>query len=179
MKRTYYLYVGYYMNLKVFYCTENGKFYAADTAQTNSLIPSSIFSFTCIVLYVMGRKMRLDEITFSIKPYIVLSIVLGIVLGVLFSLYTDKKNKEYFLIKNPIKISDKDYWKELLKESRKITFLYSVIRVFLILLALIEPFLFVEVKDIILLIGYFIIWFALVWSILQFRIRERKKCNEF
>lgn len=175
MKKTYYLYVGYYMNLKVFYCTENGKLYAADTPQTNSRISLSLFSLTCVVLYVVGRKMRLNEINFSIMPYIVLSIVLGIMLGVLFSLYTDKKNKEYFLNKSPLKISGKDYWKDLLKQSRKITFLYAIFRIFLILLALIEPFLFMEVKDIILLVGYFIIWFALVWSMSQFRIRKRKK----
>lgn len=45
----------------------------------------------------------------------------------------------------------------------------------LILLAVIEPFLFMEVKDLILLAGYFVIWFALGYSILQFRIRERRK----
>lgn len=174
MKRPYYLYLGYYMNLKMFYCTENGNIYAADTYQKKSPILLSVFTFISVMFYVIGRSLRLDEVTFSITPIILFSIILGIILGVLFSLYTDKKNQEYFLTKDAFKLS-KEERIQLSKQARRITWLYSGFRIFLFLLALIEPFLFWEVKDIILLVGYFVIWFALAFCMLQFRIHKRRK----
>ena len=77
-KRPCYLYVDYYMNLRMFYCPENGNIYAADTYQKKSSIPLSMFAFTSVMLYVIGRNLRLEEITLSITPIIVVSIILGI-----------------------------------------------------------------------------------------------------
>ena len=144
-KRPCYLYVGYYMNLRMFYCPENGNIYAADTYQKKSSIPLSVFAFISVVLYVIGRNLRLEEITFSITPIIVVSIILGIMMG------------------------------ELHKQARKITWLYSGSRIFLLFLAIIEPLLFAEVKDIVLLATYFVIWLALAFCILQFRTHKRRK----
>ena len=173
-KRPCYLYVGYYMNLRMFYCPENGNIYAADTYQKKSSIPLSVFAFISVVLYVIGRNMRLEEITFSITPIIAWSIILGIMIAVFFSRYTDKKNREYFENKEAFKLS-KEERKELHKQARKITWLYSGSRIFLAFLAIIEPLLIVEVKDIVLLAGYCVIWFALAFCILQFRTHKRRK----
>lgn len=117
--------------------------------------------------------MRLEEITFSITPIIVWSIILGIMMGVFFSRYTDKKKREYFENKEAFKLS-KEEKKELHKQARKITWLYSGSRIFLLFLAIIEPLLFAEVKDIVLLATYFVIWFALAFCILQFRVHKRR-----
>lgn len=162
------------MNLKMFYCVENKNTYAADTYQKPSVLTLPLFTFFAVMLYVIGRNLRLDEITFSVAPIIIFSIAFGTVMGVVFSLYTDKKNYEYFAAKEDFNIT-KEEQKELVKQARKITWIYSGFRMLLILLAVIEPFLFMEVKDLILLAGYFVIWFALGYSILQFRIRERRK----
>ena len=173
-KRPCYLYIGYYMNLRMFYCPENGNIYAADTYQKKSSIPLSVFAFISVVLYVIGRNMRLEEITFSITPIIVWSIILGIMMGVFFSRYTDKKNQEYFEKKETFKLS-KEEQKKLHKQARKITWLYSGVRIFLVFLAIIEPLLFTEVKDMVLMSTYFVIWLALTFCILQFRIHKRRK----
>ena len=69
----------------------------------------------------------------------------------------------------------KEEKKELHKQARKITWLYSGSRIFLAFLAIIEPLLIVEVKDIVLLAGYCVIWFALAFCILQFRTHKRRK----
>ena len=154
-------------------CPENGNIYAADTYQKKSSIPLSVFAFISVMLYVIGRNLRLEEITFSITPIIVWSIILGIMMGVFFSWYTDKKNRKYFENKEAFKLS-KEEKKELHKQARKITWLYSGSRIFLLFLAIIEPLLFAEVKDIVLLATYFVIWLALAFCILQFRVHKRR-----
>lgn len=174
IKRKHYLYLGYYMNLKMFYCVENKNTYAADTYQKPSVLTLPLFTFFAVMLYVIGRNLRLDEITFPVAPIIIFSIVFGTVMGAVFSLYIDKKNNEYFAAKEVFNITKKEQ-KGLVKQARKITWIYSGFRILLILLAVIEPFLFMEVKDLILLAGYFVIWFALAYSVLQFRVQERRK----
>lgn len=174
IKRKHYLYLGYYMNLKMFYCVENKNTYAADTYQKPSVLTLPLFTFFAVMLYVIGRNLRLDEITFSVAPIIIFSIAFGTVMGVAFSLYTDKKNYEYFAAKEAFNITKKEQ-KGLAKQARRITWIYSGFRMLLILLAVIEPFLFMEVKDLILLAGYFVIWFALAYGVLQFRVYERRK----
>ena len=82
--------------------------------------------------------------------------------------------EEYFAAKEVFNITKKEQ-KGLVKQARKITWIYSGFRILLILLAVIEPFLFMEVKDLILLAGYFVIWFALAYGVLQFRVYERRK----
>lgn len=174
IKRKHYLYLGYYINLKMFYCVEDKNTYAADTYKKQSALTLPLFTFFAVMFYVIGRNLRLDEITFSVAPIIVFSIAFGTVMGAAFSLYIDKKNDEYFAAKEAFKIT-KEEEKGLVKQARKITWIYSGFRILLILLAVIEPFLFMEVKDLVLLAGYFVIWFALAYSVLQFRVHERRK----
>lgn len=162
------------MNLKMFYCVEDRNTYAADTYKKQAALALPLFTFFAVMFYVIGRNLRLDEITFSVAPIIIFSIAFGTVMGVAFSLYTDKKNYEYFAAKEAFNITKKEQ-KGLAKQARRITWIYSGFRMLLILLAVIEPFLFMEVKDLILLAGYFVIWFALGYSILQFKIHERRK----
>ena len=173
-KRKHYLYLGYYMNLKMFYCVEDRNTYAADTYKKQAALALPLFTFFAVMFYVIGRNLRLDEITFSVAPIIIFSIAFGTVMGVAFSLYTDKKNYEYFAAKEAFNITKKEQ-KGLVKQARRITWIYSGFRMLLILLAVIEPFLFMEVKDLILLAGYFVIWFALAYGVLQFRVYERRK----
>ena len=99
IKRKHYLYLGYYMNLKMFYCVENKNTYAADTYQKPSVLTLPLLTFFAVMLYVIGRNLRLDEITFPVAPIIIFSIVFGTVMGAAFSLYIDKKNNEYFAAK--------------------------------------------------------------------------------
>ena len=162
------------MNLKMFYCVENKNTYAADIYQKPSVLTLPLFTFFAVMLYVIGRNLRLDEITFSAAPIIIFSIAFGTVMGAAFSLYIDKKNNEYFAAKEAFNITKKEQ-KGLAKQARRITWIYSGFRILLILLAVIEPFLFMEVKDLILLAAYFVIWFALAYSVLQFRVQERRK----
>lgn len=174
IKRKHYLYLGYYMNLKMFYCVEDKNTYAADTYTKQSAMTLPVFTFFTVMFYVIGRNLRLDEITFPVAPAIIFSIAFGTVMGAAFSLYADKKNDEYFVAKEAFKIT-KEEQKGLAKQARKITWIYSGFRILLILLAVIEPFLFMEVKDLVLLAGYFVIWFDLAYSVLQFRVQERRK----
>ena len=174
IKRKHYLYLGYYMNLKMFYCVEDKNTYAVDTCQKQSVLTLPLFTFFAVMFYVIGRNLRLDEITFPVAPVIIFSIAFGTVMGAAFSLYTDKKNNEYFVAKEASTLT-KEEKKGLVKQARKITWIYSVFRMLLILLAVIEPFLLMEVKDMVLLAGYFVIWFALAYSVLQFRVQERRK----
>ncbi len=95
------------MNLKMFYCVENKNTYAADTYQKPSVLTLPLFTFFAVMLYVIGRNLRLDEITFPVAPIIIFSITLGTVMGVAFSLYTDKKNYEYFAAKEAFNITKK------------------------------------------------------------------------
>lgn len=162
------------MNLKMFYCVEDRNTYAADTYKKQAALALPLFTFFAVMFYVIGRNLRLDEITFSVAPIIIFSIAFGTVMGVAFSLYTDKKNYEYFAAKEAFNIIKKEQ-KGLAKQARRITWIYSGFRMLLILLAVIEPFLFMEVKDLILLAGYFVIWFALAYGVLQFRVYERRK----
>lgn len=101
-KRKHYLYLGYYMNLKMFYCVEDKNTYAADTCQKQSVLTLPLFTFFAVIFYVIGRNLRLDEITFPVAPVIIFSIAFGTVMGAAFSLYTDKKNNEYFAEKRSI-----------------------------------------------------------------------------
>lgn len=144
------------MNLKMFYCVEDRNTYAADTYKKQAALALPLFTFFAVMFYVIGRNLRLDEITFSVAPIIIFSIAFGTVMGVAFSLYTDKKNYEYFAAKEAFNITKKEQ-KGLAKQARRITWIYSGFRMLLILLAVIEPFLFMEVKDLILLAGYFVI----------------------
>ena len=89
------------MNLKMFYCVENKNTYAADTYQKPSVLTLPLLTFFAVMLYVIGRNLRLDEITFPVAPIIIFSIVFGTVMGAAFSLYIDKKNNEYFAAKEP------------------------------------------------------------------------------
>lgn len=162
------------MNLKMFYCVENKNTYAADIYQKPSVLTLPLFTFFAVMLYVIGRNLRLDEITFSAAPIIIFSIAFGTVMGAAFSLYIDKKNNEYFAAKEAFNITKKEQ-KGLAKQARRITWIYSGFRILLTLLAMIEPFLCMEVKDLILLAGYFVIWFALAYGVLQFRVYERRK----
>lgn len=174
MGKAYYLYLGYYMNLKVFYCTKDGNVYAMDTLKKGDTVPLYLFAGISVVFYATGKGMRLD-VAISVLPIIIISIILGSILGLAYSLYTDRQNQKYFSLKEPIKIKGKDYWKTLLKDAVQITWSYRVFRFVLILLALVEPFIYLGNKDMILLVGYFVIWFALVISMMQFRIHKRKR----
>lgn len=95
------------MNLKMFYCVENKNTYAADTYQKPSVLTLPLFTFFAVMLYVIGRNLRLDEITFPVAPIIIFSIVFGTVMGAAFSLYIDKKNNEYFAAKEVFNITKK------------------------------------------------------------------------
>ena len=108
IKRKHYLYLGYYMNLKMFYCVENKNTYAADTYQKPSVLTLPLLTFFAVMLYVIGRNLRLDEITFPVAPIIIFSIVFGTVMGAAFSLYIDKKNNEYFAAKEVFNITKKN-----------------------------------------------------------------------
>ena len=79
------------MNLRIFYCTKDRNIYA-DTNPKSANTSLLLFAFISIMFYVMGRKIRLNVIQFSLTPVICVSILIGIVLGVVFSFYTDKKN---------------------------------------------------------------------------------------
>lgn len=173
-KRTYYLYLGYYMNLNAFYCTQNGNIYVANTNRIQSKEYQLIFVFLCTMLYVIGRNLQIEEIPFSIAPIIGASIVLGIILGVIFSCYIDRKNQEYFAKKEALKVSEEQK-KKLIKQAKKITWIYTGFQIFVILLAVIEPILILEVKDLIMLGLYFIMWFTVSYCILQLRIFKRWK----
>ena len=124
-KKSYYLYLGYYMNLRVFYCTKNGNIYAADTNKFQSKRHTSILVFLFTMLYVIGRNLRIEEIPFSIIPIIYVSVVAGIILGAMFSAYVDRTNREYFARKEALKVS-KDEKKKLIKQAKKITWIYLV-----------------------------------------------------
>lgn len=78
------------MNLKMFYCVEDRNTYAADTYKKQAALALPLFTFFAVMFYVIGRNLRLDEITFSVAPIIIFSIAFGTVMGVAFSLYTDK-----------------------------------------------------------------------------------------
>lgn len=56
------------MNLKMFYCVENKNTYAADIYQKPSVLTLPLFTFFAVMLYVIGRNLRLDEITFFSCP---------------------------------------------------------------------------------------------------------------
>ena len=88
IKRKHYLYLGYYMNLKMFYCVENKNTYAADTYQKPSVLTLPLLTFFAVMLYVIGRNLRLDEITFPVAPIIIFSIVFGTVMGAASVSYT-------------------------------------------------------------------------------------------
>ena len=47
------------MNLKMFYCVENKNTYAADTYQKPSVLTLPLFTFFAVMLYVIGRNLRL------------------------------------------------------------------------------------------------------------------------
>ena len=122
------------MNLKMFYCVEDKNTYAADTYTKQSAMTLPVFTFFTVMFYVIGRNLRLDEITFSAAPIIIFSIAFGTVMGAAFSLYIDKKNNEYFAAKEAFNITKKEQ-KGLAKQARKITWIYSGFRILLILLA--------------------------------------------
>lgn len=96
------------MNLKMFYCVEDRNTYAADTYKKQAALALPLFTFFAVMFYVIGRNLRLDEITFSVAPIIIFSIAFGTVMGVAFSLYTDKKNYEYFAAKEAFNITKKE-----------------------------------------------------------------------
>lgn len=77
------------------------------------------------------------------------------------------------------RISDSNKWQQLLKQAKKMTRIYVGCQILVIILGIIEPLLFIEVKDVFLLICYFIIWFAITFFSLQFRIAERIKAIHY
>lgn len=174
MKKEYYLYLGYYMNLKIYYCTKNENLYA-DMESNTFKMPLTAFAGVNIIIYVIGRNLRLNESLFSIGFLIRLFVITGIVLGIFFSKYIDKKNHEHFSKMEVFYISDVKQKNDLIKQAKRITGTYIGFEIFMIILGLAELFILEKEIDIILLIGYIILWFAITYLGLQCRIFKRRK----
>ena len=174
MKKEYYLYLGYYMNLKIYYCTKNENLYA-DMEPNTFKMPLTAFAGVSTIIYVIGRNLRLNESLFSIGFLIRLFVITGIVLGIFFSKYIDKKNHEHFSKMEVFYISDVKQKNDLIKQAKRITGTYIGFEIFMIILGLAELFILVKVIDIILFVGYILLWSAITYLGLQGRIFKRRK----
>lgn len=184
MKKEYYLFLGYYMNLKIYYCTKNENLYA-DMEPNTSQMPLTAFAGVNTIIYVIGRNLRrngslpsigfLNESLFSIGFLIRLFVITGIVLGIFFSKYIDKKNHEHFSKMKVFCIPDVKQKNDLIEQAKRITGKYIGFEISMIILALAELIILEKEIDIILFIGYIILWFGITYLGLQCRIFKRRK----
>lgn len=174
MKKEYYLYLGYYMNLKIYYCTKNENLYA-DMEPNTFKMPLTAFAGINTIIYVIGRNLRRNGSLPSIGFPIRLFVIIGIVLGIFFSKYIDKKNREHFSKMEVFCIPDVKQKNDLIKQAKRITGKYIGFEIFMIIVALAELIILEKEKDIILFIVYIIMWFGITYFGLQCRIFKRRK----
>lgn len=63
-KKEHYVYLGYYMNLKIFYNTKDQNIYP-DVNPDASAIPVTIFAGMTCIFYAMGRCLHIGDLLFS------------------------------------------------------------------------------------------------------------------
>lgn len=175
MKKEEYIYIGLYNGQRIFYDEVKEKFYVGKSTYNGSLKQAAIFAFVSSLIYMMGRGMKLESLNLPITLFVIGSALVGVILAVICSRHVDSANKAFFNNAQPLAAVEKGYLDQLLKQSGRITMGYIYLRIILILLVIFEPGLIQELKDPILLVTYFMIWFACCYMFIQFNISKRMR----
>lgn len=172
MLEEYYLYLGYYKNLKIYFCTKDENLYA-DTDPKAGTVSTSVFAGISCGSYALLKHLRLHIDFLSSNLILLFLAIIGAVIGIVYSRYVNKKNHEHFQNLGVFYISDFQYQTQLIKQAKKNTKIQLGFEIFLIVLVVMLTIILRGQVLVVSLLGYMLLWFSIIFLGLQFRLPKR------